>query len=241
MVADNAQIEFSYRRLFGGRYGALLASLLLLLIFSPFLTEQTTRSGVLDVLLSAVMLTGIYAAGRLRKSFTVGLGLVVPTLATHWGVHFFPYRAGIALHYTLMILLLLYTMTIILSAIISDVRVTLETIKGAVCVYLLLGLIWVFVFGLIDLSDPGSFRITPGPDSRKTGFLLIREMFPQVAYYSFSTLTTLGYGDIVARSAPAQTFSYLEAIAGQIFLTVLVARLVGMHISNPSRDDSARP
>ena len=60
-------------------------------------------------------------------------------------------------------------------------------------------------------------------------------------YFSYSTLTTLGYGDILPLSAPARTFSYLEAIVGQIYLTVLIARLVGMHITQSSAEGPQRP
>jgi voltage-gated potassium channel len=188
-------------------------------------------------MISVVMLTGIYASSRLRRSVTIGAGLAVPALASHWGTYLIPHHVAYALHYTLTILLLSYATTTILAAVVGDAQVTIETIKGAVCVSLLLGLTWVYFFGLIDLSAPDSFRIAKGPDSLRAGHILVAEMFPRMVYFSFATLTTLGYGDIVPQSAPAQTFCYLEAIVGQVFLTVLVARLVGMHISQPSRDD----
>jgi hypothetical protein len=111
--------------------------------------------------------------------------------------------------------------------------VTIETIKGAVCVYLLVGLMWVYVFVMIDIAFPGSFRIEPTAEVRSTGHLLVRQDLHRLLYLSFCTLTTLGYGDIVPLRGIAQTACYLEAVFGQIFLTVLVARLVGMHISRP--------
>ena len=74
------------------------------------------------------------------------------------------------------------------------------------------------------------FRST---EVREAGHLLIRQDLHRLLYFSFCTLTTLGYGDVVPLRGFAQTACYMEAIVGQIFLTVLVARLVGMHISRP--------
>ena len=81
---------------------------------------------------------------------------------------------------------------------------------------------WVFFYALLNKIEPESFYI--GKSSmRDQRFILV--------YYSFVTLTTLGYGDITPLSSPASSFSILEAIVGQIYMTVLIARLVGIHIS----------
>ncbi len=85
---------------------------------------------------------------------------------------------------------------------------------------------WAFVFSVLECIHPGSFSIGEGQIG--VGLLLF-------IYYSFVTITTLGYGDITPLTAPANSISLLEAVIGQIYLVVLVARLVGMHIA-PSMD-----
>ena len=82
---------------------------------------------------------------------------------------------------------------------------------------------------MVDFLVPGSFRY--GQDRTLTG--------PEMIYYSFITLTTLGYGDIVPVSPSARSLATLEALTGQLYLTVLVARLVGLHITHASRRRSA--
>ena len=105
-----------------------------------------------------------------------------------------------------------------------------EKVTGAIVAYLLIGLMWSFAFGLVELARPGSCDI-PGdmiaavesdPGQRPTSIFV---------YYSYITLTTLGYGDITPVGHAARTLSWLEAVIGQLFVAVTIARLVGIHAS----------
>lgn len=101
----------------------------------------------------------------------------------------------------------------------------MDKIRGAICVYLLIGFAWTFGYGIIELINPGSFSGLAEIDANNhVGRIM------QLRYFSFATMTTLGYGDILPRSPVARTLATLEAITGQIYLTVLIARLVGLHI-----------
>ena len=115
-----------------------------------------------------------------------------------------------------------FTVIIILSFIFREREVTINVIYSSIVVYLLIAIMWSFVFSVLESIHPGSFKI--GKDQIEVG----RSLF---IYYSFVTITTLGYGDITPITAIANSFSFLEAVIGQIYLVVLVARLVGMHIA----------
>jgi hypothetical protein len=105
----------------------------------------------------------------------------------------------------------------------------MDRIFAAVCVYMLIGYAWTFAYALIEDLQPGSFvALTTIPSNNYVERVL------QMRYFSFMTLTTVGYGDIVPHSPVARTVAGLEAITGQIYLTVLVARLVGLHIIHAS-------
>ena len=106
----------------------------------------------------------------------------------------------------------------ILSYVLKQGAVTGEKISAAICVYMFIGLLWAFLFALTYTLDAGSFDLKD-------------PQLSQFVYYSFITLSTLGYGDITPLSPVAQALAYVEAITGQIYLTVLVARLVGLHIA----------
>ncbi len=98
-------------------------------------------------------------------------------------------------------------------------------------VLLILIVAGAFLYGLVDLVYPGSFiEYVVGADSSMTHNWLPAHLENYI-YFSFTTLTTLGYGDIVPVSQAARVFAYLEAVMGQVYLTVLVARLVALHIS----------
>ena len=94
-----------------------------------------------------------------------------------------------------------------------------DDILGAACGYCLLGLASMRVFDLAQIYTPGSFAID--------GVLIERIGEAELLYYSFTVLTTLGFGDITPRMPMAQTFSVIEAASGQMYLTVVVALLVG--------------
>ncbi len=98
-------------------------------------------------------------------------------------------------------------------------------LMGAMCVYLLMGLAWAFVFTLIHVVSPTSFEGIAGPTAEAHATAI------QFLYYSFVTLTTLGYGEITPASPVAQTLAYMEAVSCQFYLTILVAALVGMLLS----------
>jgi hypothetical protein len=114
--------------------------------------------------------------------------------------------------------------------------VTVDRILGAVCAYLLIGIGFAVTYSTLDLLNPASFRL---PEDLAMGMAAgTEDSFSVFVYYSFVTLSTLGYGDITPVTDAARTVSSLEAIAGQIYLAVIVAALVGIHIS--SRRESHR-
>lgn len=125
----------------------------------------------------------------------------------------------------------LTTVTII-RFVLSYKRVTADKIYGAICGYLLIGIIWAFIYTTIENAAPASFSFTHGVHADYYHSFSHRFYFGQFIYYSFVTLTTTGYGDISPTSNLARVFSALEAVVGQLYVAVLIARLVGLHITH---------
>jgi hypothetical protein len=98
-------------------------------------------------------------------------------------------------------------------------------ILGAICLYLLMGLIWAVIYTLIELNFPTSFT---NINSTSEWFTL----FPNFIYFSFVTITTLGFGDISPMLPISRVLVYLEAVVGQFYLAILVASLVGSHMTS---------
>jgi ion channel len=203
----------------------------LLLLFLGTACQTAPGLGWLKLVLPFTLLAVLYTVTS-RRRWQTGTVLAAPALAASWlnvlaDLQFQPLmlvESGFAICF------LAYTVWVILTHVLAETAVTLDTINGSLCVYLLLGIIWALSYGVIEHIAPGSFveTVKAAPGSR--GDLAARHMFP-LAYYSFMTITSVGYGDIVPVATAARALTVLEALAGQIYLAVLVARLMGIHIA----------
>ena len=119
---------------------------------------------------------------------------------------------------------LVSSIVIILQGIFQARKVTSDTVTGGICIYLMLGLVWFELYEILLLLEPDAFSKTM--------------LYYRTFYFSFVTLTTVGYGDVVPVHRVAMILSNLEAITGQIYLAVIVARLVSLY-AQESREDKS--
>ncbi len=217
--------HFPFTQVRVGRFLFLLISILLLFVVRPFLEGYIGIGILFEVFFSFILVSGAYAVSRKKYLFIIGLSLGVAAFVTRWSTHFLQSSSLHLVGNTLMILFFVYVMINLLSYLFSETEVTADVIMAAVCGYVFIGLIWAFVFSVIESLQPGSFRLVEGQTGEVANF----------TYYSFVTQTTLGYGDITPLTAPTRSLSLLEAIIGQLYLAVLIARLVGIHISQSSK------
>jgi hypothetical protein len=204
-----------------GRHTLLLVCLLVTMIGLPLLEHLPAGRILLSawfLLTSGVLLASLTGTGRrhrvLMVASTIFCVLLLGNLvieAAGWSSALFQM---IALPYGLVFLALVTA--IILSSILRAQQVSPDLISGAVVAYLLLGICWGGLYSFIELVEPGSFSF--GDGGREISSLF---------YFSFVTLTTLGYGDILPLSKIARTCAYLEAVTGVMFTAILIAGLVG--------------
>lgn len=121
---------------------------------------------------------------------------------------------------SIYVIFLSATIVILMRNMFKSRKITQEIIVGGICIYLLMGILWAISFGLLIELD---------------GDALAYEGLSSLYYFSFTTLTTLGYGDITPRSDFARVLTTMEAVIGQLYLAVFVARLVGLHIAGELR------
>lgn len=134
----------------------------------------------------------------------------------------------VALTYLLpVVLLVTATLPITLNRVLHHRRITHETVLGALCTYVLVGLLFAFLYLAVNELRGEPFFVQPGPHSQS-----------EYLYFSFVSLTTLGFGDL-ARGGAAAGAAVLEALLGQIFLVTLVARLVTLWVRQAEADDAA--
>ncbi|MGD8503740.1 MAG: ion channel [Syntrophobacterales bacterium] len=216
------QLHFPFLRFRIGRFLFLLIFIVLMFILRPFLESFIGIKLLMDIFFSFILISGAYAVSHKRATFIVGLILVIPALATTWSNLFadtpFSVKVGGQI---LEGLFFAYTSIVIVYYLFREKKVTFEVISGAICGYLLIGLTWAFVYSVLESFNAGSFQLPEGQGTTISHF----------AYYSFVTLTTLGYGDITPLSGPARSLALLEAITGQLYIAIMIAGLVGVYIS----------
>ncbi len=208
----------------------LLASIALMILASPFLSVNPTFSWLLDVIVILVMLAAARTVAGPGLRFKIVLVLGLAALLSQLAVLSLQWGWLATSRYVATPLFLFWVCGMLLRDIVMRSHtVTVELILGAINVYLMIGVGFAFIYGLIELLQPGSFtgleELASTPD-RVLYFL----------YFSFITMSTLGYGDISPLTPHGMTASYVQAIFGQMYLAILVARLVAMYIDNRGKD-----
>jgi len=117
-------------------------------------------------------------------------------------------------------LFLFFAITLLIMKIFSEKVISGETIKGSIAVYFLMGFLWAYLYVILVMLSPGAISFPLGSTE-----------FSRITYFSFTTLTTLGYGDVTPVSWMARNLTILESTFGQLYVAVLIARLVGLHIA----------
>lgn len=225
-----------------------LTILLVLLASVIFVIYPLGRLGLVGQVLmglcfSLMLVSGVLAVAKSRLATILVGALVVANLVAQ-GISF---RRGVvefsAWEVAAPMLFCAVLALVVLAQVFREGPITMHRIQGAVAVYLLIGLAWSFAYRLIDIAFPDAFAIAGSAgrdpargDDHKWRFV----------YFSFVTLTTVGYGDITAVHPVARTLVILEALIGQLFPAILLARLVSMELyhrqwtKQPIRDSGQR-
>lgn len=206
-------------------YAALLFAELGLILIYPFLAGLRLGNEFFRLLAVIVFLTALYSVKGRGRITTIALILGAPAI--------FLRLANIVEHRELVrlpdeisgLMFLIFVTSVLVWSIISNPSVTADTLAGAVSAYLLVGITFGLLYMTIESLVPGSFKDTIQPGKKFTPADLI--------FFSFVTLTTVGYGDIVPWAAHARSIAIIESVLGIMYPAVLISRLVGMHSRKP--------
>ena len=204
----------------------LLCLILGLLVLVPILNRFVATRIFLELFLTAIAISMLYTISHKKGHVIVGMLLAIVMLASRWLQYFYPNIGILAIGMIAGALFIALVIANLLVFMLKSEEVNLEIIYAAILFYLLAALLWAFVYTVIELVDPASFNIDL---SHPQGYLLVFQ------YFSFVTITTLGYGDITPVTEVAKAITALEAVVGQLYLVVAVAWLVGMYVSKKSK------
>src|SRR6266478_9272143 len=213
----------------------LLIAFALLFLFFPFVEEIKGGDIIVSILLSLVLLSAVLAVANRRRTLIIALLLAVPAVGGRWINHFQPHLVPPAIFLVAGLALVAFVVVNLLRFVLRAPSVNLEVLCASISAYLMLGLIWTIAYWLVAQLTPEAFAFntTTGPKESMEGF--------NAFYFSFITLTTVGYGDITPVSKVARTLAAMEAITGLFYVAVLISRLVALYStpnSTPKSNDS---
>jgi len=209
----------------------LLVALGLLFFAFPFVEEVKGGDIIVSLLFSLVLISAVLAVASRRRTLVIAVLLVIPAIVGRWINHFQPHLVHPAVFLIAGLVLIAFVVVNLLRFILRAPSVNTEVLCASIAAYLMLGLMWTMAYWLVDQLTPGgafSFNTNAGKQSM-SGF--------NAFYFSFITLSTVGYGDITPLSTIARWLAAMEAMTGLLYVTVLIARLVSLY-STPKSPDS---
>jgi hypothetical protein len=218
----------------GGRFGLLLVALIALMAATPLVLDRPWGSVSAGLFTDAALVASLHAARPGRRALAVGIALAAADFAVGRLAALEATRWLFIAQALFWLATLVFVIATILEKMFESEDVTLETLQASLCVYLLFGLLWVFVYALIELAAPGSFQPPGGSSSAGDGDRARQAQFKRLFAFGYATLAGSGYGGLNAANEFTAIAAALEAMMGQIYLAVVIARLVGIQASPPS-------
>jgi len=197
-------------------YGLLILLFGTIFVLAPLLSARIVSPLIVEIAFALILVVGAFNVTS--RAFVRGFALLLAVLSVITGGMELPFAERTIVAADMVVsagMLTAFTLLMIKRFLIRS-REPAHRIAVAVAVYLMLGLIWTRLYQMVELASPGAFRI-PAGESPSGATLL---------YYSFVTLATLGYGDISPVNIVARDLAVLEAIVGQLYLVILISRLV---------------
>lgn len=228
------------RHLAPRRHTALLVAIVALFMVRPLIGDGADATAAFSILILLLLLLALYAiqvdelvgerdalAAQRHRRGRIGWVLAVPAAAERIAMIFTPNPALYLAGAIMWLLLFVFITWHLLRGVLKQKEITSETISMSISVYLLLGFTWALFYILIHHLQPLAFNLgsASSPGSGEQQF------FPELTYFSLTTLSTIGFGDITPVSLQARYAAVAEGITGQFYLAILVARLVGMQMS----------
>lgn len=219
--------QFSER----GPFTWLLITQVSFFVVAPLLAGQDFQRDFVVFGIFAILFAGVYASAARRGLLIVSSFLIVPALLAWLGPDFFEGTTDEVLRLLTAAASFFFTVIVMVLAVLRHKTVTTETILGGINAYLLLGMTFMLLGTAVLVADPSAYFLhgepLGNPAADRPGFEAVSKML----YFSFTTITTLGYGDITPQTSIARLLSSAEAVIGQLYFAVFLARLVSLEVT----------
>ena len=203
----------------------LLGGLLLALLIAPLTVENFPK--ISGFMLTGTLLVSVLSLAASKRVFIAAWLLVAAKVVLDIVAIVYPEVSVQVVEAIIMFAFFILATVFAFQRVLEDEYVDINRIAGAISIYMLIGLIWTSLYFFLSLLDPQSFNGLS--DTSSAALKLHDTIYMDLLYYSYVTLSTLGYGEITPASRAAQSLSYLEAICGIMYVAVLVSALVGSY------------
>ena len=192
-------------------------------VIAPLTPAKGVGNAVLTMAYLALLGSGIAAVSRTRVALGSITVLAALSVVGHLASYLVPGDSSEIARKLAGALFFMLLSAVVFQRIFRAGHVTVHRIAGAVAAYLLIGLVFAYLYDALEVWSPGSFSFA-NPDLRDNA------LADPMSYFSFTTLTTVGYGDVTPSNPLTQSLANLEALIGQLFPTILIARLVALEL-----------
>jgi len=206
------------------RFLILLIAFIVYWVVAPLLDGMLKLRVASDILFSLNLLSAIHAAGTSIFQTLIAVALAIPVYYGVWEKYVDPFPDTTIFGPIFSVLFTAYVIVIFLKGIFKTPDVDLEVVSCAAVIYLFLGLLWGDLYFILEHVFPNSFTFAHDVDIHD---------YHLFNYFSFVTLSTLGYGEITPITRPAKSLASMEALVGQLYIALLIARLVAIYSSRP--------
>ncbi len=223
------------------RHTALLVALVVLFVARPLIGDVGFAPVVFSCALLLVMLVSLYTvqvdelvgerevlAAQKKRQSKIGWLLAIPAIAERVAIAVVPTHSLIIIGLMFWLLFFIYITWNELRAVLRQREITGETISLSISIYLLLGLIWALFYVVLYYVQSHAFNFGSSSPA-------LAQVFSLLFYFSLATISTVGYGDITPLTLQARYAAVAEGVTGQFYLAILVARLVGLHMSRTAK------
>jgi len=210
----------------------LLMAIVLWIVATPFIDSLPYGDLMGAALLTLVLLSAVLVVGANRRERVIAVVLVIPAIVGKWVNHLWPDAMPTAFFLIAGMLFVAFVVVTLFHFILTAPQINSEVLCAAASNYLMIGILWTFAYLLLADLQPDSFVFPVGLASQR-----LMDSF-NALYFSFVTLSTLGFGDIVPVSKVARMLSIVEAMTGMFYVTFLIARLVALYSAEGIRKRS---
>ena len=230
------------RRLSEHKHLLLLAAILAVLVTQPLVAHDSTLARLAYDLLVAAVAVGVFlVVFNFRWERRVYVVLALPAIALTVARYAVPDGAmapfAVAFHLSVA-LFLAFAVAVIVRDIFRNRAISQDAVLGAFAGYLLLGVAWGSLYAVTELLAPGAFSVNPEIRWQLEDWHLRRALFN---YFSFNTMTSLGYSDITAVAPLANTLTWIEVMSAQFYLAVVIAQIVGLKLAQAVKPTEPGP